>query len=359
MLFFLLALATLIIPFIGKAIWPGKFTLKEMLVACIAPVLVVSIIYIGGSYSEMADTLLINGQVTDKKREEVHCRHSYDCNCYYSTRTWHDKTGTHTSRTKHCSTCYYHLYDVDWNVYSNISDTTSIDKLDRQGLQEPPRWTQVIIGEPYSKTESYQNYVKGSKASLFNLEKYTKAEYAAIPDEPIGIHDYYRSTHAVDMGTGVKNLSQLDAAMADVSAKLGPTKQVNVVMAFTPKSMDYAYAIRNKWLGGKKNDVLIIIGTKTWPTVDWVQVFSWSKNEMVNIKIRDDIMGVGTLADANVIGQIVATDVSANFVRREMKEFEYLKNEIEPSIECIWLALGLGMLVSLGLTIWFRNEDVM
>lgn len=353
MIYFLLALIPMVIPFIAKYFFKHDLTIPEMILACVAPAVVIGIIYVGGTYNEMADVEVLSGQVTAKERNEVHCRHSYSCNCvtYY--------TGSGASRQSHrsCSTCYRHSYDVDWDVISTLG-TISIDTDDSRGLIEPKRWSVVNIGDPYAKTSSYVNYVKGAKDSLFNLEKYNKSQLNIVPEYPNKIFDLYKINRVVDIGANVTNLQDLNDGLSNILRTLGGEKQVNVVMAITNKPRDFAFAVRDKWLGGKKNDVMIVIGASKYPKVDWVEVFSWSKNQMVNIKLRDDINTLGNISLTKELMDVISKDVNDYFVRKPMSEFEYLEGQIQPSATLIYWALGIGMLLSIILTICGIKFDI-
>lgn len=353
MIYFLLALIPMLIPFIARYYFKHDFTIPEMILACVAPSVVIAIIYVGGTYSEMADVEVLSGQVTAKERNEVHCRHSYSCNCV----TYYTGSGKDRKSHRKCSTCYRHSYDVDWDIISTLG-TISIDTEDSRGLIEPKRWTIVNVGDPYAKTSSYVNYVKGAKDSLFNLEKYNKGQLNSVPEYPSKIFDLYKINRVVDIGANVNNLQEINDGISNILRTLGSTKQVNIVMAITNKPRDFAFVVRDKWLGGKKNDVMIIIGTSNYPKIDWVEVFSWSKNQMVNIKLRDDITELGSMSSINVLMWVISDDVNNHFVRKTMKEFEYLDGQIQPSATVIYWALGIGVLLSLVLTICGIKFDI-
>lgn len=353
MIYFLLALVPMLIPFFAKYFFKTEFTIPEMILACVAPSIVIALIYIGGTYNEMADTEVLSGQVVKKERKEVSCRHSYSCHCY----TYYTGSGKNRTSHRRCKTCYDHRYDVDWNVMSTLGDV-SIPKEDRQGLVEPKRWSVVNVGDPYATTSSYINYVKGAKDSLFNLEKYTPAKLSSVPEYPGNIYDIYKIDRVVDIGAGVSNIRQLNDGISNILTTLGKDKQVNIVMAVTTQPRDYAYIIRDKWLGGKKNDVIITVGSKHYPKVDWVEVFSWSKEPMVNITLRDDLQSLGDMSDVNQVMAVIAKDVGKHYVRKPMKEFEYLEGQIQPSGTVIFWALFIGTFVSFCLTLWGIKSDV-
>src|SRR5574342_424492 len=109
------------------------------------------------------DVEVWNGVVTGKEQNTVSCSHSYQCNCRQSCTG----SGKNQSCTTVCDTCYEHSHDYDWDVYTSINDTITIDRVDRQGVNEPSLWTAVKMGEPVSVTHSYKNYIKASPGTLF------------------------------------------------------------------------------------------------------------------------------------------------------------------------------------------------
>src|SRR5262249_53258019 len=151
-------------------------------------------------WQRTADTEIWDGQVTNKSSERVSCSHSYDCNCYYTTECSGTGNNRSCSEVRHCSTCYEHSYDVDWNVYASTGESLSIDRVDRQGLNMPARWGAAYIGEPYSSQHSFTNYILANPNSVLlgqkgDLQKFGKL----IPQYPT-VYDYYRVQHAINMG---------------------------------------------------------------------------------------------------------------------------------------------------------------
>lgn len=117
--------------------------------------------YVLTFWSATDDTLILNGQVIGKERNQVNCEHAYRCNCRQSCS---DKTCSQV-----CNTCFEHRNDWDWDVQSTVGVFT-INRIDKRGSQEPPRWTEVKLGEPAANTYSYTNYLKAAPNSLFNMK---------------------------------------------------------------------------------------------------------------------------------------------------------------------------------------------
>ena len=178
----LLLLVPFLIAFVGFLI--GVFnktpqyeiTLKEFF-AILGTVLVLVIPgYFIAKYSAMGDTEIWSGRVVKKQRETVSCCHAYPCHphsCGKDSICW--------------DICYEHLWDYDWVVYTNNGEEFDIDRIDRQGCGEPPRFTRVSIGDPTARAHSFTNYVKANPWSLFRREGYQKK--FAIPKYPSKVYD--------------------------------------------------------------------------------------------------------------------------------------------------------------------------
>lgn len=346
MIYYLIGLPLIIIPLIAAKVFHQQLTLKEVLLACIAPVVVSAIIVMGGKYSQMSDVQILNGKVTGKSREEVSCEHSYQCNC-----------STDSKGNRHCSTCYEHSYDVDWVVNSTVGDDT-ISRIDRRGLDEPPRWTNVVIGEPFAKKDTYLNYVKGARSTLFNMSKYDLANAKYVPAYPGNVFDYYRINRVVTVGVGLPYKDELNNKLNLILRDLGPSKEANIVFVVTNKGPEFAQTVTRHWLGGKKNDVLVFVGVTALPKIDWVVVNSWSKDPAVNVNLQGALRDIGDLSKVDDIVSAINMNVAKHYVRKPMSDFEYLEDTVEPSTENLIWALVIGLALSIGLTVWGVREDI-
>lgn len=306
-----------------------------------------------GKFGKTLDTEVWNGQVTGKKREVVSCEHSYSCNCV----TICSGSGKNQSCNTICQTCYDHSYDVDWVVQSTIG-SFRINRLDSQGLRQPPRWEMVKEGQPVAKTHPFENYVKAVSTSLFYQEKVAFEKYKEyIPEYPLKVYDYHYLDRVLAVAVQVPNLKNLNHALALELRELGPKRQANIVIVLTSiQDPNYALGLKAAWQGAKKNDIIIAVGISEYPKISWAQVFSWSKNDMLNIVMRDELLQMESFNEESIkkIGKV--TD--ENFVRRPMEEFEYLQDEIEPTnLELVFLTI-LGLAISCFIAFFFHRTEI-
>lgn len=344
----------LVWPFIAKRIWEAELTLGELGINIAVGVAVTVAGWYLGHYMQMADRQILNGQLTSKSVDRVSCEHSYSCNC---TETC-SGTGTSRSCTTVCQTCYEHTWDYDYTLHSDIGKVT-VDRVDRQGLQEPARYTAAQVGEPFSLADSYENYIKAAPHSLFHHleDSDLKARYGAdIPAYPDQVYDYHRVNRVLPVKVTVPDISRWNELLSQELKVLGPIKQVNVVV-ITSHDKRFADALHNAWLGGKKNDVIVVLGSKNYPQIDWVSVTSWTDNSVFNVQLRDALFDLQK-ASPDAVTQTIAKHVAKSYVRKHMKDFSYLKDDIELSVGT-WLALILVSAgSSVGLSIFLSNNSI-
>lgn len=262
------------------------------------------------------DKMILNGYVTEKLSEEVSCGHSYSCNCI--TQNVNGVVMTT------CSTCYEHSYDVDWKVKSTVG-SIEIDRVDRQGTEEPPRFTEVKLGEPFSIQKSYYNYIKASPLSIF--KDYNAYKDVAVPAYP-KIYDYYRVDHVVNWNSqwveGKDNINYLLTEKLKVSSSKA---KANVILILYGGSDDQVEAMRVKNLGGRINDLIVMVRPDKDGNIMNVGVFSWSKNDMVNVAIRDEILDLRDLNGENQkkLVDILDKHLLQYYQHRSIEEFKYLE----------------------------------
>jgi hypothetical protein len=305
--------------------------------------------------SRIADRELWNGQVTSRSMERVPCSHSYSCNC----RTVSYGSGRNRSTSTVCDTCYRHAFDQDWDVAASTGETLSIDRIDEQGLEMPPRWAKVYVGEPFTSEHSYDNYILASPTSvLLGAQGDVNRFKALIPAYP-SVYDIYHVHHFLLEGNypgfDVKDWSYL---VDEANKQLGPKKQVNIiVIVVQTDDQTYADALRTAWVGGKKNDVIIVIGSEDGHKIDWTNIVTWSPREDYKVLLRDAINQAGSLDMRDVIAQTIVTQTNANFERMHMKKMKYLMSSSEMPMVQVICVLILATLVELGIAWWSINNE--
>lgn len=341
---------------LGFLVFGGRsVTLPEFFAQMGIQLVAMGIVCFAVSCQNTADVEIWNGRVAQKAREEVNCSHSYQCNCYQSCTT--DSKGGQSCTTI-CQTCYEHSYDVEWPIYTTNRERIEIDTIDRQGLDQPPRWTSVKIGEPTAVAHSFTNYVKASPDTLFRHQGLTEKYKDMLPAYPGEVYDYYRINRLSTLGISLPNADEWNKKLSELNADLGARKQVNmVVVVVKDQPMDYFEALEQAWIGGKKNDVVLLVDVDSALNIQWVESMAWTDNKIFQVSLRDDVMATKVL-DVDGVLSALRNNVDKNFVRKPMKDFEYLSSTVTPTFGQWLFAMIFGTALSIGLGLFFLNNDV-
>lgn len=352
MLVFIAIIISFTIPTITRLVFPHKVTYKELVLSIfISVVCSLAMLYFIKMFS-ISDVEIWNGQVTEKFNEHVSCNHSYPCN----PRTVCTGSGAEAVCTIEYDTCYEHSYDVDWIVKSNVG-SSEINRVDRQGLDEPPRWTKSIIGEPYAESYSFTNYIKASPDSLFAGSEELIKQYANdLPQYP-EINDYYKINRVISKGVSIDK--DLNSKLNEIQKKWGPQKQLNLIPIFLSEaySQDFFKAIEANWLGGKKNDVIIVTQLSNSGNVNWTRIISRSENKSFDKSIEFDMNQMKEFKTDDFIA-ILDKNIMEKFNREDFHKYEYLLNEFTPSTLAISIGILLSFLINLVMSYYSVREDI-
>lgn len=323
-----------------------------LMAAGVGVFIVVVLIAIGAAARESKMTFkeVWNGQTVSKSRDEVHCEHSYRCRCY----TTCSGSGSNRTCSEHCSTCYYHSYDVDWNVKSTIG-ALRINRVDWQGLQEPRRWTSIVPGEPVAVSHWYTDYLRSSETSVLTYHKIADPEADKLPIYPMLVYDYYRLDRLVKVGVDLPDTKEWNTGISLLLRDLGPAKQVNVVLVITNQPAGFENRLLSKWNGANKNDAVVFIGVDDKKAIVWTKVFSLAKFDIFNVQLARNLKELRVLDRPKVLATIHA-NISKTYERRRMREFSYLKDDIPFPTFILVLAVLLSTLVSCGLVIFIERD---
>lgn len=343
----LLMLVPITWPFFAKYFWPHDISYSEMSLNIVLGILITFGGYLLSKNYEAFDQQVFNTYVVKKDQVKVSCEHSYVCNC----RT--------INKTTTCSTCYEHAYDYDWRVFSQNGYEFNINRVDRRGTKEPPRFTAVKMNDPVSYTGMYVNYIKAVPESLFNaakeravIERFEKE----LPKYPLEIYDYHYIDRVLTSGLNLENGKEWNSEYQKMLSLLGSTKKVNSVLILTKNpDENYANAVRASWLGGKINDVVVVIGAPEYPKIAWVKVFSWSDSELFKVQLRDDLLK--TTLDPKETTRIIGSKINQMYVIKNIKDFDYLETEVEPPLWLLILLFFLTASASVGLSILFTRTQ--
>lgn len=333
-------------------IWRRPKTWYEPIISLMIGAVLTAGAYSMGVYSQTADVEIWNGQVAGKTREHGSYVRSYSCNCVTTT----DSKGQSTTT---CQTCTEDHYTVDWNCQSTIGaiKIAALDETSQSvySTPDPAFYTRIQRGDPVAQRHSFVNYVKAVPESLFHANDTQRFE-KLIPPYPDGVYNFYSLDRAISMGVPVPDLNQWNEDISIILRDLGPAKQANIIVLFVNTNDEsYVHALEGKWIGGKKNDIIVILGVTQYPKIDFVAISSWTDKQLFKVELRDAINAIGQVDRPQII-KVIHDNTLTSFSRKRMRDFEYLKSQIEPPTWVLVTAAILGVLGSFG-TSWFFNRN--
>ena len=166
--------------------------------------------------------------------------------------------------------------------------------------------------------------------------------YAKVPDSaPVYNYpsclDMWQSDRLLgDAGVKINTLS-----LDQMNARLGPRKKVNVIIiGFTSADAKLGKLQEAKFLGGKKNDVVICYGFAPLegnvPNVCWTYCFSFCKNEQMKRNIEK--MFLEGPIDDSILPKLYE-EIVKNYQKREWSEFDTLT--VKPRAIHYYILIGI------------------
>lgn len=372
-----------IVPLVWRFLKKESYNWYELAINVLVAALITTGIWYFDRYPNSTDYEVWNGEVLKNYSIKEDCPWGWqdyqDNFCTeFSTRIVQDgqtcttDSNGNRSCTPNYKTQYNYVYDwerryfVDTNVHSGRYE---INRVDRQGVTRPPLHEYYDVGSPVSRINRYDNWVKAASNSLFHRSEYETEQYreeGLIPEYPLdAIREGLQVNRVISVNVREealpRSIDEMSRALENRLRYLGPSVQMNaVVVLVNGVNEDYIYALQRAWEGFKKNDAVIVLLTDG-TTVSDVQVESWSKNELFDVTMRDELEDYfvveGNTLDTSYVFDTLMGVGTSYFERREMAEFEYLKNEIPPSTLTIVLIIIIGWGSTIGLMVFFHKSD--
>lgn len=329
--------------------------------------------------SGIADTSLINVQVTSGIWYESYTRWREDRQCTGGT----DDKGNCRSYTtfRYCDDHVSDSYEIGFSDGSDHSirsgNYSSLKRSFKNERQEPEsHFDQCSVGDgrkfvtryAHGQSEelygSYEipvvNYVIATRNVLTNSEAVAApylnliANVPGLVEHPAGIGPW-KSDRVLVVGTKVPTdwIRATDSALNKLNGAYGPTKQWNVVLYVVgTKDRGFAEGLDAKWKHGKKNQLTIVVGSETFPNVDWVETMSfWSKDTDVKVELENRLSAL-KLDDPQFLPTL--SDVAMkHWDRRPMSSLEYLTKNIDVPFWALLLATLASFALSSAFVFFF------
>lgn len=367
----LIAFSPIALAIASKVIWHNEITWGELAIMAILPMIFIVILYHQFRFNNATDNELWNGQIVEKVQRKENCPWGWKtyrddfCTNYRTRQVYDGEDCTGFGKDRVCTSKYHteYKYDYDWEqryfIKTDIKDHTfEVDRVDYQGVSQPPIWRGFHVGDPASLPNTYMNWIRAAADSLFHQDGEAEEKYKGrIPAYPDKIYNYIQVNRVLTVGIDVPEVDRWNRELSMALRELGPKRQMNAIIVIANSKEfagDYIFAVRRYWQGFKKNDAVLFIGADPeTKKIGWVDVLSWSKNNAFNVVLRDTVYAIGSVSEnfAPLVIQALSTVGMDAYERRSMKEFEFLKQQIPTPIWLYFVTFFVGVLSTGG--VWF------
>ncbi len=271
---------------------------------------------------------------TDSEGNTEYCPEAYDCSyCKDHPEYWElidsNSNGWEVPRST------YDSYIVRWKtpqVFVNQHHSFYTIDGNEFFVHLPEVYSDEMI-ESTTVPHSYTNKVQASH-SVFNFPVIDPKKVSVM--ERGGINAWHQECILGDAGP-TKHAG--DITIGKLNGMLGKASKVRVyVLVFKNKPRQSFIDQQAYWKNGHKNELDICVSVDNDYSVQWADVFSWSKEETLKFAIKDHLVGQKTL-DLGELGTWLFDQVKGKVIRRDFREFDYLT--IDPPMWTIVLTFVL------------------
>ena len=259
----------------------------------------------------------------------------------------------------------------------------------------------------YTSQHKYENRIKASDLSIFNIEVVKKDMV-----DSLGLYEYpHRSgsigKHQRKTGKNRKGVMLYDGwdyptiigdstvseetqeLYRKLNGKFGVSNQMRLwILVFEDADPMTGVMQENYWVRGNMNELVLCIG-KSGKKIEWAHAFSWATSNTLTVEVRNAVLDLYTYKDTVIAGQKlpvleigmddqtkrvkssstpVLTEETWNdlyqwmndhlqdFERRTFDEFEYVK--IIPSKKAKIIIYILALVIAIGVNIWVTSNEI-
>jgi hypothetical protein len=196
---------------------------------------------------------------------------------------------------------------------------------------------------PITGRRSWNNKIKASP-SVFSFAKVPKN--IPVFEYPLN-NDWLKSERL--LGNVPINLLEYDR----MNSRLGSHKRVNVIIVcFGNKDSSIAKWQQAKWIGGKKNDLVICYGGQKNTQAEWVFCFGWTEKELVKKNI--ETIFLGNKIDNNIIPKI-EQEIKNSYLIKDWSKFDYIT--IYPPTWSYYVLIFLMIVSQFGFWYWALGNE--
>lgn len=308
--------------------------LRAVIITALAAIIMGIIIWIDYDV-QTHDTEVWSGQITDWKHKP-------------SWNEWHPSHTTCTKDSNGHKTChttpgYWEHHPAENYVETSDDGLISVNySPDGRHFNDYfPNSTSELAsmfpkGTPTASTHAYVNKIQASY-SIFRHKNIDLKQYPNLPNYPENVHDYFYVDRILgDVPNKTNALKELDKINTELNkpvpdpknkGKTRSWKEANLIFVnLGPKTtINDAYALQDKWQGGKKNDFVVAFSMDKNGDVKWAYPFTWSDSSLLKIETKQYMESLKGVKDFIPVMQHVEKDVIDKFSRKQFADFNYLQ----------------------------------
>lgn len=389
--FYLLSLIPIIL---GGILWifHKKVVWQEWLIGAVLCLIMAVTFHVCAIKGMTDDQETWSGQITNARQysrwQEYYEYAVYRTEYYTTTESYTYYTGSGKNRTSHRGTrtvrksrrVFDHWqpttrwHEESWRCNSDIGTSYAIDEAKYNYFCKKYNKNQAVAGD--RTTGEHNSKMIGGDPNDYVTDKYTTGwvepitvkkswenrvkaapsvfSFANVPTN-IPVFSWPENPHPFQsqrvMGYANKYISTLE--WDKLNAELGPIKKVNlIIVGFQSDDSMLGQYQQAKWIGGRKNDLVITVGGQDLRRPSWCFVFGWTDSAVCKQTINSYIMKNGVTPE--LLG-FLNQEIKTNYKIKDWHQFDYLR--IEPAARHYYWFLGVMLISQIGLYVFFHYNE--
>jgi len=295
----------------------------------------------------------------------------------YKTVTRHSGSGknrrTYTERVfSHYETRHY-THSESWDMFVNYGEEQESKYITAQKFEEIKKLFGGSIEKTGERSCSFGGRIDGGDRSIYTVQNNTKwiqpittikcfenrikaapttFSFAKVPTN-ISVYSWPENPNVFESDRLINEPRISRLKFDQMNSRLGPKKEVNVIMInFENKDSSIADWQQAKWIGGKKNDIVLCYGQVKDENAKWAKVFGWSEKEICKRNLETILLTQPI--DNNILTNIEA-EIENNYMIKDWTKFDYISIEPRPWVYPVYLVFLL--LSQFALWIYFHLNE--
>jgi hypothetical protein len=352
-----------------------KVSWQEWATGSVIAVILAFILHMITLFSMTSDVQTLSGKVVsaiwypeyvEEYQEAIYYTKHHSSGFGENRRTWTTRHFSHYE-TRHRT---HTAYGACTFFYGNESENHSVNKVTFDDIAN--KFGQIVItkpakqgfdgGDPNVYEAKNTNKVIISTVTQKNWDNKVRAcpssfSFNKVNDKvpvfpyPV-VNNVWQSNRLIGDAANRINITEFDK----MNTRIALTKKANVIIVgFNSADSSLGTQQRDKWLGGKKNDIVICYGyaplEENKSVVVWVKAFGWTRDPSIFKNLE------GIFQDYeinNTILPFIEKEIMTNYIKKDWSEIDLIK--VQPSNGWLLFYCIFVFSVQCGLYVYFLNS---